>query len=83
MYVDNPMVVYVGSVELNKVHMLEQKCNIYTNKLGAVECLDKYEVACCDEGVLECLDNNNKDNFDGYFIQAHPFKQLLQETLGG
>ena len=41
-------------------------------KLGVLECLDKYEVACCaeevvacfDEGVLVLLDKDNKDDFD-------------------
>ena len=41
-----------------------------TNKLGVVELLDKFEVECCvedvvecfDEVVLECLYDNNKDD---------------------
>ena len=36
-----------------------------------------------DEGVLECLDKNNNDDFDGYFIHAHPLEYLLEEILGG
>ena len=48
-------------------------------KIGVVELLDKYEVACFDkdvlvcfdEGVLACLDKNNKDDFNGYFIHAY------------
>ena len=48
-------------------------------KIGVVELLDKYEVACFDkdvlvcfdEGVLVCLDKNNKDDFNGYFIHAY------------
>ena len=51
-------------------------------KSGVVECLDKYEVACCDEDVVACFDegvlallyNNNKDNFDEYFLHAHPLE---------
>ena len=47
-----------------------------------VEFLDKDEVACCDEdvvellyeGVLECLDKNNKDDFDVDFLHAHPLE---------
>ena len=53
-----------------------------TNKLGVVELFYKYEVACCDgdvvafldEGVLECLDKNNKDNFDVDFLHANPLE---------
>ena len=40
-YVDNIIGVYVGSVELHKVHMLEYKCNMDTNKLSVVEFSDK------------------------------------------
>ena len=91
MYVDNLMLVYVGSVELHQVHMLEQKWNMYTNKLGVVKLLDKYEVECFDEdvvvyfyeGVLACFDNNNKDGFDVCFLQAHPLEYLLGKHLGG
>ena len=58
-----------------------------TNKLGVLECLDKYEVACgdedvvtcLDEGVLAYLDNNDKDNFDVDFIHAHPLKYFLEK----
>ena len=57
-----------------------------TNKLDVVELLDKDEVACCDEDVvacfdedvLTCLDKNDKDYFDGYFIQAHPLNQFFE-----
>ena len=53
-----------------------------TKKLGAVECLDKYEVECCDENVVSCLDeglleyldNNNKDDFGADFLHTHPLK---------
>ena len=53
-----------------------------TKKLVVVECLDKYEVACADEdvgayldeGVLACLDNNNRDDFDVDFLYAHPLE---------
>ena len=56
-----------------------------------MELLDKYEVACCDDdvvacfdkGVLKWFDNNNKDDFDGYFIHAHPLEYIIKETLGG
>ena len=59
-----------------------------TNKLSLVQFLDKYEMVCCDEdvvacldeGVLPCLDNNNKDDFDVYFIHEHPLEQLLEEN---
>ena len=51
MYVDDPMLVYVGTVELHKVHNQEQKCK-YGKKLGVAECLDKDEVECCDEYVV-------------------------------
>ena len=53
-----------------------------TKKLGVVECLDTDEVTCCyeyvvvcfDEGVMSCLDKNNKDDFDGNFLHAHPLE---------
>ena len=90
-YVDNLRMVYGGTVELHKLHMSEQKCNMDTHKLGVVEFLDKYEVkfcdeyvvACLDEGVLVCLDNNNEDDFDVDFILAYLLEQLLEKTLGG
>ena len=28
------------------------------------------------------LDKNNKDDFDGDFIHAHPSEYLLEETMG-
>ena len=91
MYVDNQMVLCVGSVELYKVHTQQYKHNMYTNKLGVVKCLDKCEVARCDkdvvilldEGVLTCLDKNNQDDFDRDFIHAHPLENIYEETLGG
>ena len=51
-----------------------------TSKLGEVELLDKYEVECCDEDVVEWLDEgglaclymNNKDDFYVYFLHANP-----------
>ena len=60
-----------------------------TNKLGVVEFLDKYEVACGDEdvvtclykGVLACLENNYKNDFDVDFLNAHPLEYFLEETL--
>ena len=50
-----------------------------TNKIGVVEWLDKDEVSCCDEdmlayfdeGVLACLDKNNKDDFSVDFFDEH------------
>ena len=62
-----------------------------TKKLGVVELLDKDEVECgdgdvvewLDEGVLACLDNNNKDDFDVYFLHAPPLEYILEEILGG
>ena len=68
--------VYGGSVELHKVHTYYYKCNMETNKLVVVKCLDKYEVACYDadvlaclyEDVLGCLDKNKKHDFDIYFL---------------
>ena len=52
---------------------------MYTNKLGMVTHLDNdvveyyYEVAvaCLDEGVVACLDKNNKDVFYVDFLPAH------------
>ena len=37
MYVDDLMLVYVGSVELHKVHTQEYNCNKDTQKLGVAE----------------------------------------------
>ena len=62
-----------------------------TKKLGVLEFLDKYEVefgdeyvfTCLDEYVLTCLNNNDKDDFDVYFIHEHPLAYLLEKTLGG
>ena len=53
-----------------------------TGKLSVVECLEKdevvfcnnYVVACLDEGVVACLDNNNKDDFDADFLLAQPLE---------
>ena len=64
---------------------------MYTNKLGLAECLDKDEVsyfyegvvAWFDEGVLACLDKNNKDDFNWYYIHAHSLKYILEDKLGG
>ena len=61
-----------------------------TNKVGVVQLLDKDEVHFFDEdveallyeGVLVCLDKNNKDSFDVDFLISHPLGQLLEETLG-
>ena len=44
--------------------------------------MDKYEVDCCgeyvvaylDEGLLACLDNNNKGSFYAGFLLAHPLE---------
>ena len=47
-----------------------------------------------DAGVVECLDNDNKDNFDlnirnrlnarfRYFLLTPPLEKLLEGTLGG
>ena len=55
---------------------------MYTKRLYVVECLDKYEMVCCDEDVgacldecvLECLYKNNKDIFNGYFLFPHPLE---------
>ena len=90
-YVDNPRMINGGSVELHKVHTQQQKCNLDTQKLGVVECLDKYEVTCCDEdvvvfldeGVVKCLDNKNKDNFNISFFLEHLLGYIIEETLGG
>ena len=43
-----------------------------TNKLGVMEFFYKDEVECGYEGVMVCLDNNGKDNFDVDFLHAHP-----------
>ena len=50
-YGDNLRVVYKDSAELHKVHKYEQKRNM-DKKLVVVACLDKDEVACCDDGVV-------------------------------
>ena len=55
MYIDNPRLVYGVGVELNKVHTQKYKVNMETKKLGVVECLDKDEVACGDEDVVDFL----------------------------
>ena len=47
-----------------------------------VECLDKGEMAYLDEGVLACLDKNNKDGFCVDFLFAHPLEYFLEEILG-
>ena len=89
MYVYNLRMGYGGIVELHQVYIQEQKCNMGTNKFVMVKCLDKYEVAYCDEEVvaclylamLACLDNNNKDGFYLYFLLAYPMEQIIEETL--
>ena len=61
-----------------------------TNRLGVVECLDKYEVEygdkdaveCLYEGVLACLDKNDKNGFEVDFIHLHPLEEIREETLG-
>ena len=61
-----------------------------TNKLGVMECLNKYDVSCCDEyvvellddGVFSCLDKNIKDYFDVYFLLTPPLEYIIEETLG-
>ena len=53
--------------------------------------MDKYVVACFDEGVAEFLyegvaeflDKNNKDDFDDNSLLAHPLVYLLEGALGG
>ena len=62
-----------------------------TNKLGVVELLLKYEMECCDNVVVACLDEsvmacfykNNKDDFDVDFIHAQPLSYNIEEILGG
>ena len=57
---------------------------MYKNKLVVVACLEMDKVACYDEdvvaylygGVVACLDNNNKDDFDVDFILARPLELL-------
>ena len=57
-----------------------------THKFGVVEYLDKDEVAFDDEdvvtwsyeGVLACLDNDDKENFNAYFIYTLPLEYLLE-----
>ena len=46
-------------------------------------CCDEDVVSCFDEGVLECLYNNNKDDFDGYFSMSNPCKILLRKPWVG
>ena len=36
-----------------------------------------------NEGVVEFLDKNNKDDFDDIFLLSHPLLYLLEGTLGG
>ena len=48
-----------------------------------MECGDEDAVELLDEDVLACLDNNDKDNFDVYFLHTHPLEYLLEENLGG
>ena len=53
-----------------------------TNKIGVLECFDKYEVTyddedmaeCSDDSVLTCLDNNYKYDFNVYLIHVHPLE---------
>ena len=39
-------------------------------------------LAYFEVGVLVWLEKNNKDDFDGYFLQSHPLEYLIEETLG-
>ena len=39
-----------------------------------VEYYDEDVLALLDEGVVKCLDNNNKDGFDVDFILPHPLE---------
>ena len=48
-----------------------------------MECCDEDVVSCLDEGQVACLDNNNKDNFDVYFLLPHRLEYLLKEILVG
>ena len=41
------------------------------NKLVVVACLDKDVVEFFDEGVVTCLDKNNKDDFDVDLLLEH------------
>ena len=45
-------------------------------------CVDEDVLPYLDEGVLTCLDNNDKDNFSVYFLHAHPLEYIFEETLG-
>ena len=38
-------------------------------------------VACCDEGVVACLDNNNKDYLDAGFSLQNPWNNFFREPL--
>ena len=59
-----------------------------TNKFGVVACLYKDEVEFCekdvvawlDEGVVACLDKNNKDGFMWIFSFHNPWNILLSKT---
>ena len=53
------------------------------NKLGVMLCLDKYVMTCSYEGVVACLDNNNKNDFDVGFLHVHPLEYIIEVTLGG
>ena len=39
-------------------------------------------MACFDEGMVEFLDNNNKDDFDVGFLLANPLGYIIEITLG-
>ena len=53
--------------------------------------MDKDELECCDEdvvsylgeGVMACLDKNNKDYFYVDFLLAYPLEYILEENLCG
>ena len=64
---------------------------MYTHKIGVVEFLDKCEVVCCDDdvvtwlddGVVACLDKNNKDGFDMDFYLNTPWNSFLRKPWVG
>ena len=40
-------------------------------------------MACLDEGVLELLYNNSKNDFDVDYLLAHTLEYILEGALGG
>ena len=78
-YINNLRKLYEGGVKLHKVHTQEWKYNMYKKDLGMLACLDKYVVACCAEGVVARLDNNNKEDLMWNFSLHTSWNSFLRE----